>query len=222
MPRSWPLPRKTNVWVQKPNPCGHSIENCMPLTLILRDVMGIAHTKREAKRILHSRKIMVDGKIETDIGRGVGLMDVLTIGENNYRCIIDTNGKLRYRQIAKKSAATKICRVAGKSTVKGGITQLHLHDGRNILLDAKSDYKTGDSIVISLPDQKIKKHLPIKEGALAYLTGGSHIGETAKVVESIVKRSSKANETIFDNFGTVSEYVFIIENEKDLPLEDEK
>jgi small subunit ribosomal protein S4e len=106
--------------------------------------------------------------------------------------------------------------------VKGGITQLHLHDGRNILLDAKSDYKTGDSIVISLPDQKIKKHLPIKEGALAYLTGGSHIGETAKVVESIVKRSSKANETIFDNFGTVSEYVFIIENEKDLPLEDEK
>ena len=24
MPRSWPLPRKTTVWVQKPDPCGHS------------------------------------------------------------------------------------------------------------------------------------------------------------------------------------------------------
>tara|TARA_B100001996_G_scaffold45001_1_gene32495 strand:- start:1088 stop:1669 length:582 start_codon:yes stop_codon:yes gene_type:complete len=191
----------------------------MPMTLILRDVMGFAHTKKEAKKILHSRKIMVDGKIETDSGRGVGLMDVLTIGDDNYRCVLDTNGKLRYRPISKKDAGTKICRVTGKTTVKGGITQLHLHDGRNILLKSDSGYSTGDSIVISLPDQQIKNHLPSKEGALAYLTGGSHIGETAKIRETIVKRSSKANETLFDDFGTVSEYVFVIGKEKDLPLE---
>ena len=221
MPRSWPLPRKTSIWVQKPNPCGHSLENCMPMTLILRDIMGVAHTKREAKKILHSRKIMVDGKIETDSGRGVGLMDVLTIGEDNYRCILDTNGKLRYRPISKKAAETKICRVTGKTTIKHGMTQLHLHDGRNIVLKSTSEYNTGDSIVISLPEQKIKAHLPIKDGALAYLTGGSHIGETAIVRERIVKRSSKANETIFDDFGTVSEYGFVIGKEKDLPLEAE-
>ena len=57
MPRSWPLPRKTSIWVQKPNPCGHSLENCMPMTLILRDIMGVAHTKREAKKILYSRRL---------------------------------------------------------------------------------------------------------------------------------------------------------------------
>ena len=99
---------------------------------------------------------MVDGKIETDPGRGVGLMDVLTIGDDNYRCILDTNGKLRYRPITKKSADSKICRITGKSTIKGGITQLHLHDGRNILLESDSVYKTGDSIVISLPIRKSK------------------------------------------------------------------
>ena len=102
MPRSWPLPRKTTVWVQKPDPCGHSIEKCMPMGMILRDVLGVAHNRREAKKILHSRQIMVDGKIETAIGRGVGLMDVLTVGENNFRCILDINGKLRYRPISKK------------------------------------------------------------------------------------------------------------------------
>ena len=63
--------------------------------------------------------------------------------------------------------------------------------------------------------------MPIEEGALAYLTGGSHIGETANVRERIVKRSSKAYATIFDDFGTVSEYVFVIGKEKDLPLEAE-
>ena len=163
---------------------------------------------------------MVDGKVETDRARGVGLMDVLTVGDENYRCILDTNGKLRYRTIPKKAAGSKICRVKGKTTVKGGKTQVHLHDGRNILMDDSPDYKTGDSLVISLPDQKVTSHIEMKKGAKAYLTGGSHIGETAVITDQEVKRSSKPNETIFEEFGTITDYVFIIGKETDIPLED--
>tara|TARA_Y100000590_G_C15570936_1_gene958549 strand:+ start:219 stop:917 length:699 start_codon:yes stop_codon:yes gene_type:complete len=222
MPRTWPLTRKTNIWVQKPNPSGHQIEMCMPLGIILRDVLGVAHNMREAKRILHSRKVMVDGKIETDRARAVGLMDVLTVGDENFRCVLDTNGKLRYRPIAKKASNSKICRVMGKDTIKGGKTQLHLHDGRNIIVDDPSLYNTGDSLVISLPDQEISSHLSMKNGALAYLTGGSHIGETASIKDQEVKRSSKPNETSFEEFGTITDYVFIIGKETDIPLEGEK
>jgi len=221
MPRSWPLARKTSIWVQKPNPSGHPIEMCMPLGIILRDVLGVAHNMREAKRILHSRKVMVDGEVETDRARAVGLMDVLTVGEDYYRCILDTNGKLRYRPIAKKSSSSKICRVMGKTTVKGGRTQVHLHDGRNILVDDALAYKTGDSLVVSLPDQSVSKRLEMKKGALAYLTGGSHIGETASIKEQEIKRSSKPNETSFEDFGTVTDYVFVIGKETDLPLEEQ-
>ena len=219
MSRSWPLPRKTTVWVQKPDPCGHSIENCMPMGIILRDVIGVAHNRREAKKILHSRKIMVDGRIETALGRGVGLMDVLTVGDNNYRCVLDMNGKLRYRPINAKESSSKTCRVMGKTTISGGKTQLHLHDGRNILFDSNPDYKSGDSVVISLPEQEIISHHKFEEGALAYLTGGSHIGETATVRSKEIKRSSKDNEVTFDDFGTISDYVFIIGDKKDIPLE---
>jgi small subunit ribosomal protein S4e len=193
----------------------------MPLGIILRDVLGVAHNMREAKRILHDRKVMVDGKIETDRARGVGLMDVLTVGEENYRCILDTNGKLRYRSISKKAAASKICRVKGKTTIKGGKTQVHLHDGRNILMDVSTEYKTGDSLVISLPSQKITSHIEMKKGAKAYLTGGSHIGETAVILDQDIKRSSKPNETIFEDFGTITDYVFVIGKETDIPLEAE-
>ena len=49
----------------------------MPLGIILRDVLGLAQSRREAKRMVATRKVMVDGRIETDSGRGVGLMDVL-------------------------------------------------------------------------------------------------------------------------------------------------
>ena len=61
----------------------------------------------------------------------------------------------------------------------------------------------------------------MKKGALAYLTGGSHIGETAVVSGQDVKRSSKPNETSFDDFGTITDYVFIISKESDIPPEDE-
>jgi small subunit ribosomal protein S4e len=162
---------------------------------------------------------MVDGKIETAVGRGVGLMDVLTVGENNFRCVLDINGKLRYRPISKKQASSKTCRVMGKTTVSGGKTQLHLHDGRNLLFDSNPEYKSGDSVVISLPEQEITSHHKFEEGALAYLTGGSHIGETATVSSREIKRSSKANEVSFDDFGTIADYVFILGNSKDIPLE---
>ena len=220
MPRSWPLPRKTSVWIQKPNPCGHPLDLCMPMGVILRDVLGVAQNRREAKKILHSKLVKVDGSIETDIGRGVGLMDVLTVGDVSYKCILDTNGKLRYRMIPAKEASTKICRVMGKTTIKGAKTQVHLHDGRNLLFNDNPEYKTGDSLVISLPDQEVKSYHKFEEGSIAYLTGGNHIGELATVRGQDIKRSSKANEVQFDDFGTISDYVFIISSESDIPMGD--
>jgi len=220
MPRSWPLPRKSSVWIQKPNPCGHPLDLCMPMGLILRDVLGVAQNRREAKKILHSKLVKVDGAIETDIGRGVGLMDVLTVGDVSYKCVLDTNGKLRYRMIPAKEASTKICRVMGKTTIKGSKTQVHLHDGRNLLFKENPEYKTGDSLVISLPDQEVKSCHKFEEGAIAYLTGGNHIGELATVRGQEIKRSSKANEAQFDDFGTISDYVFIISSESDIPTGD--
>ena len=219
MPRSWPLTRKTDIWVQKPNPGGHSDEMCMPLGVILRDVLDLAHNLREAKRMLATRQVLVDGRIETDLGRGVGLMDVLTVGEDSFRCILDVNGKLRYRSISDKAAASKLCRVMGKSTITDGKTQIHLHDGRNILVSDAKLYDSGDTLVISLPDQSVAGHHPFSKGATAYLTCGSHIGITAKVVSRDIKRSSKPNEVQFPDFGTVADYVFIIGADKDLPLE---
>jgi len=63
--------------------------------------------------------------------------------------------------------------------------------------------------------------LEMKKGATAYLTGGSHIGEIAKIKDQEVKRSPKPNETSFEDFGTITDYVFVIGKESDIPLEAE-
>lgn len=144
-------------------------------------------------------------------------MDVLTLGEDNFRCVLDHNGRLQYRPISKKEASWKICRIEGKTTIKGGRTQLNLHDGRNIIVDDPAEYNTGDSLKLNLPDQKVLEHIRFAEGTRCYLVGGGHVGSTADVVEYIVKRSSMPNEVQFDGFGTVARNVFAI-GDASIPL----
>tara|TARA_B100000686_G_scaffold341883_1_gene420010 strand:- start:44 stop:628 length:585 start_codon:yes stop_codon:yes gene_type:complete len=191
----------------------------MALGVVLRDILGVAQSMREAKRALATRKILVDGRVTTDMRRGVGVMDVLTVGDEHYRCILDSNGKLRYASISAKEASHKLCRIDGKTTIKGGVTQLNLHDGRNILVDDANKYNTMDSLVLDVDSQKIHKHVKFESGANCYLIGGNHIGSTAKMNEYVVKRSSKDNEVLFDDFGTIVDHVFVIGDSK-LPLDE--
>ena len=219
MPRSWPLTRKTDIWISRPRPSGHPIERCMALGVVLRDILGVAQSMREAKRALATRRILVDGRVTTDMRRGVGIMDVLTVGDEHYRCVLDKNGKLRYASISAKDAKLKLCRVDGKTTIKGGTTQLNLHDGRNILIDDANKYNTMDSLVLDVDTQKVKKHHKFESGANCYLIGGSHIGSTAAMSEYAVKRSSKNNEVLFDDFGTIVDHVFVV-GDASLPLDE--
>ncbi len=217
MPRSWPLPRKTTVWVTRPTPGAHSLEHCMPLTLVVRDMLGLAKSAREVRYILHNELAKVDGRVVKDTRRGIGIMDVLTLGEDNYRCILDHNGRLRYRPISAKEAGWKICRIEGKTTIKGGKTQLNLHDGRNIIVEDPKEYNTGDSLKLNLPDQKVLEHIRFGEGTRCYLIGGAHVGSTAEVSEYVEKRSSMPNEVQFGDFGTVVRNVFAV-GDASLPL----
>jgi len=217
MPRSWPLPRKTSVWVSKPKPGAHSLERGMPLNMVMRDVLGVATSNREVRHILNQGLVSIDGRACKETRRSVGLMDVLTLGEDNYRCVLDHKGRLRYRPIPASDASWKVCRIEGKTTIKGGKTQLNLHDGRNVIVDDASAYSTNDALKLALPSQDILEHITFAEGTRCYLIGGVHVGTFADVREYIVKRSSMANEVQFDEFGTTVDNVFAV-GKADLPV----
>jgi small subunit ribosomal protein S4e len=182
----------------------------MPLNIIIRDVIGLARSTREVRTILHNSLAKVDGRVVKDTRRGVGVMDVLTLGEDNYRCVLDTNGRLRYRPISATEASWKVCRIEGKTTIKGGKTQVHLHDGRNIIVDKAGEHKTGDSLKISLPEQKVIEHIKFGEGTRCMLVGGIHVGKLADVTNFVEKRSSMPNEVVFEGFGTIADNVFTV------------
>ena len=189
----------------------------MPVSIVIRDILKQAKSVREVNRILHSGQVRIDGRVVRDGRMGVGLMDVLSLAEQHYRCLLDSNGKLRYRQIVASDAEWKLCRIDGKTTIKDGQTQLNLHDGRCIIVDDANAYSTGDSLQISLPEQKIMQHLSFNDGAAAYLIGGGHVGIISHVVEYTIKRSSIPNEVHFGDFGTVERHVFIVGEDTPLP-----
>lgn len=192
--------------------------------MILRDVLHLGRTGRESKLLLSSRKVRVDGRIRTDHKYPVGLMDVVEVPEAKMklRMVPVAKKRLSLIEIPKEEISFKLCKIEGKTTIAKGNIQLNLHDARNLLVkiqDARNSvedsFSTGDTVQISLPDQKIVRHLKLAKGSYVVATGGGNVGRHGKVAN--IEPSSSARPTIVEveepdgqNFRTMEEYVFVV------------
>ena len=194
IPKYWKVPRKANVFVVKPLPGPHKLSECIPLQVVLRDVLGLAQTAKEVKQVLNAKKVLVDKKVRKEPKHPVGLMDVIEIpsAKKFYRIISDKHG-LSVESIKETEADKKLCKIVGKTTIKKGLTQLNLHDGRNMILK-KDSYSVGDSLVIQIPDQKILKHFKFQKGEPATIISGKNKGMSGKV-QDINKRKSMLDKS---------------------------
>jgi small subunit ribosomal protein S4e len=225
-PKFWPIHRKEAVFTVKPRPGPHPFSRCIPLVLIVRDILGAAKTRREAKKIISQGKIWVDGKVQKEERFPAGLMDVISIPEMEkaYRVLPSPKGLTLFPIEKKEEASFKLCRIENKTTVKGGHVQLNLHDGRNVLIRVKDAnhpeedvFETLDTLKISLPDQEIVGHFKLAEGAPAIIIDGKNIGKFGKIV-NIEKRPGQKRRknlvTIEDGdgnqFQTTLDYVFVV------------
>ncbi len=211
-PRSWPVPRKTSVWVKKPSPGPHPTDKCMPLVSIARDMLEICDSANEARRIIGNRQILVDGRAVKDHKIPVGLMDVISVPglDQHYRLLLNRRGKFILVELEEGAENWKLCRIENKTTVKGGKIQLNLHDGRNMLLE-EDKYSTGDVLKIEVPSQKILDAFEMDSGSLALVISGAHIGEVMTIENLKVERKSAPNVVEFtDGSSTIRDNVFVI------------
>jgi small subunit ribosomal protein S4e len=223
-PAFWPIHRKELPWIVKPSSGSHSLEKCLPLTLILRDMLGIAQTRKECRLILSQGKIIVNGKVYKKDDVPVGLMDVVALPESNkYYRIMPSHKGLYVAPISKEESNVSLLRVENKSTVRNGI-QIALHDGSIMLIkvaDPKNPtevtYETFDIIKVTYPEKQVIETLKTKEGNLAIITGGKNIGKQGKIVEiekTQAKKRRQALVVIEDSQGiryqTIMDFVFSI------------
>ncbi|AEH61071.1 Ribosomal protein S4E, central domain protein [Methanosalsum zhilinae DSM 4017] len=221
VPKSWQIPKKANKWALSTRPGPHHKAQSVPIGIVLRDMLELVDNSSEAKKVLSDGKILVDGTVRKDVRFPIGLFDIITIPLNNlsYIVLLDRKGRLVLNQL-QDITTTKLCKINGKTTVKGGKVQLNLSDGTNII--ATSEYKPNDSVIISLPDKEIVKHIEYKEGNLAMIVGGTHSGELGTIRSINKVRSSKNNTVAVSgeyDFETIEDYVVIVgEKEPEIDL----
>ena len=212
-PKIWPIIRKGAKFIAKPMPGPHGLNTGLPLSVMLKEVLKYCNTTKEVKKILGSNEIKIDGVVRKDFRFPVGIFDTIELTNiNEYlRVILNKKGKIDLLKINKDEALTKPCKIIGKKLVRGRL-QLNFFDGNNLTTD-KNSYKVGDTVLLSLPEKKIIKHIKLDKKSMIFLTGGKHIGEVG-YVEDII-----SNKIIYkDNNGNLVEtsknYAFVVGDSK--------
>lgn len=216
IPKSWKAGKKGQKWVSSTRPGPHSQARSLPLGIIIRDILKLVDNSREGKKILSEGKVLVDGIPRKDLRFPVGLFDVIALPAINeaYRMLQDEKGRLSIHKLSETNV-NKLCRIDNKTILKGGKVQLNLSDGTNIL--GSNEYNTKDSLILSLPDKQVVKHLQFKVGNLAMVVGGQHSGEIGKIKEIREVKSSRHNTVAISgetDFETIEDYVIVIGEDK--------
>lgn len=211
-PKFWPIKRKAEIYATHIIPGPHMLKESMPLRVLVRDALGMATTAREADRIIKTGAVSVDGKARKEPKFPVGLMDIIELGGKTYRMVPDVNG-YSIIEIKKADAGRKPCKILSKTTIRGGVTQLNLHDGRNVLVKTGS-YKPGDTVIIEIPKQKILEHIKFKEGENAIIIDGKNRGFVGKIKEIRERKTmTEVASTILEGDAgavtTPKEYVMV-------------
>jgi len=214
-PRTWNVKRKGEKFITKLTPGPHNSDLGMPFGVLLKEILGKAASSTEAKRIMNSNEIKIDGTSRKDVRFPVGLFDTIEfIGTGEcFRVILNKGGKIDLAKISREEALLKPCKIIGKSMVKGKI-QLNLYDGKNILV-GNNGHKVGDTVLIRLPGQAVSKHLKLGKKSAIFLTGGRHIGEVGNVEDISKNRIVYKNEQS-NIIETSKKYAFVVGEDKPL------
>ena len=212
--------RKTAVFTVKGKPGAHKKSLSVPLGFAVRDLMGIVSSMREARFVLSSGYIKVNGKIVKESKLPIGLFDVIEFIKRNqkFRAMFDRKGRIEFTEINPKKELTKYVKITGKKMNKKGAVQLSTNDGR-VFLEKKTDLNVGDSMQIKLPEQKVMEKVQLKEGAKAYLISGRHVGRKA-VVKKVLSGTQRRQALIElqegdSTFQTAARNIIIVGAEKE-------
>tara|TARA_Y100000034_G_C6852355_1_gene386821 strand:+ start:549 stop:1196 length:648 start_codon:yes stop_codon:yes gene_type:complete len=197
-PKKWPIPRKGSVYIVRPS---SNLKKGIPVLIIIRDILKLAQNKKETKKAIYEKNILLNKKPLRDEKYGALLFDVITIvpSGKNYRVEMSENGKFKIEEIKKQDSETKVSKIVGKKILKGKKTQLNLMDGKNFLSNLKCNIN--DSVVVEFDKEKIGKCISLKENSKAIVFDGKHTGKSGiinKIDNKKKKVEMKINEKVIN------------------------
>lgn len=208
IPKSWPIQRKGTAFVVKPTV---GLSNSLPILIILRDLLKVANNRKEVKKMIHMKNILLNGRGVRDEKEGVLLFDVITLvpSKKFYRLTVLKNEKLNIEEIKENESSFKVAKIIDKKILKGKKMQLNLSDGRNFLSNTKC--KVNDSVLINLKTKKLDKCLPIEEKSEVMVFSGKHSGEKGRIEKINSERKMAEIKTDKGNISVLIKQIIVVE-----------
>ncbi len=182
MPKTWPVPRKGRGkrFVAVPS---HNVGKGISLLFLIRDVLGIAKTRKEVRVMTLGGMVLINNKVRHDENFPVNVLDVVNLAtgkESRFYRLEIVNKRFKLVEIDAKDADSKVVKIVGKTIISGGLVQMNLRDGQNFL--SKVKFSVGDSAMIDTKKDVVKKILSLKKGAKIEVISGKHAGEKGELV----------------------------------------
>ena len=216
-PTAWQLAKKEKKYVVSVAAGPHD-GSALPIGVWLRDHMHLAENTKEARKILHDRQVVLNGHIVTDEHLGIDVFDIISFPKINkhYLILVDAKGRQIEQEIPEQAANVRLVKVANKTTIRGGKTQINLTCGANFISDFACNGK--DTLIVGLTGDdrfKVHEHFPYGKGALALVIGGQHTMKVGTIEQIYVQHSSLPNRVILKGtdgttIETIEDYLYII------------
>ena len=113
-PKNWPIHRKGTAYVVRPN---YNIEGGLPILIILRDILKVAQNRKEVKKTIHLKYILLNNKIIRDEKNSALLFDTITIipPKRYYRIELSEKGKFQVKEIKENEVNKKVSKIVNKT-----------------------------------------------------------------------------------------------------------
>ncbi len=178
MPREWPLARKGKTYLAV---ASHDGDKGMPIVFAIRDMLKIADTRREVRKICLEGSVKINGKVRKDPAFPIQPRDILQLEKlgKNYKLIL-VNKKFKLEEVSPKETKSKTVKIVGKKIIGKNIVQANLEDGKNFI--TKDKFSCGDSAIVDFEKNQIVKIISLSKGNTVEVVKGKHIGSKGKIV----------------------------------------
>ncbi len=210
-PKYLHIGRKVNAYVTKPNPGRHTLDSSIAISTVLKEKLGVASSAREARRILKSSSVEVNGKVVRDSRYPLGFGDVIHFkpSKETFTIGVGNRGAVKVEKLEGKEHA-RVFKVIGKYLAKGNKEMIRLHDGT--VMASSKGVNVNDSV--HLKEGKVHDVIKLQKGARCLVINGLHATESGTISEiktgTALRRATVAidgdkgrTETLLDNIMVV-------------------
>jgi len=208
IPKTWPIPKKGTKYVIKPN---FNLKNGIPLLIVLRDMLKAVRNRKELKKAIYAKNVLINTKPARDEKDSIQLLDKITLvpSKKYYKLNLSDKGKYILDEIKENEDNQKIAKIINKKILKKKKVQINLSDGRNFISDISCNI--GDSVTIDFKKKTLEKCWPLKESANVIIFAGKHKGKRGKIIKLKPERKMASIDTKREKINVLIKQMMVTE-----------